>query len=166
MSVGAAADFSTTMGHSIQGLVITNIAVSVARAALDHTQPVALDQGLWLVTISAEAFDSLRLRLPASCDPAFRECFMRLGPVISLAKQLSLVGPVAYIETDYFGGVGTQSAALWSNGELQMLPAQAAGVINASLRLLGARAALPNDEFDTVGLGRHRSNEAWLKSSR
>ena len=61
----------------------------------------------------------------------------------------------AIIETDYFGGAGSQAAALYirthrANGD--------AASINDVLRMLGIVAAPGLDEFDTIGLAAHRSN--------
>lgn len=60
----------------------------------------------------------------------------------------------AVIQTEDFGGVGDQWAALYvrthrTNGDETS--------INAVLRLLGVTAAPGLDEFDTVGLADHRS---------
>jgi hypothetical protein len=60
----------------------------------------------------------------------------------------------AIIETDYFGGNGTQSASAY-RGKEELMPGTRAtkGPINAALRILGVVAQKPRDEFDTVGLG-------------
>jgi hypothetical protein len=39
---------------------------------------------------------------------------------VLVAKRLSHAGAVAYIETDYFGGVGGQAAMVWRAGEVVM----------------------------------------------
>lgn len=66
-------------------------------------------------------------------------------------------GLVAYVEAEYFGGVGEQSAVLWRDGVREEL-----GSINEALRALGVRGIAGRDEFDTVDLGRHRSTQDWL----
>jgi hypothetical protein len=52
---------------------------------------------------------------------------------------------------------------VWKNGAV-VLPARTAevGPINEALVLLGAIRRDHHDEFDAVGLGRYRSNLAWL----
>jgi hypothetical protein len=73
---------------------------------------------------------------------------------------------VAYVETEYFGGDGVQAAAVWEGGAIAFGPRQAdAGPINEALRLLGVERTTAQDEFDTVGLGRHRRNEGWIEEA-
>lgn len=76
------------------------------------------------------------------------------------AQALGL-GRYALISTDYFGGTGTQQAAVYEAGQT-LMPATPGG-INAALRLLGVRRGLLTDEFDTIGLGRHRSFDDYFE---
>jgi hypothetical protein len=87
----------------------------------------------------------------------------------------STTGPVAYVEAEYFGGVGTQTAQVWRAGKVVLgplhlaegEPAPAAGTpISQALRQLGATKEDQADEFDAVGLGRHRDTDDWLSSTR
>lgn len=79
-------------------------------------------------------------------------------------ERASLAGPIAYVETDYFGGVGTQAAAVWEAGRLRWGPESGdIGPINDALHLLGVpRVGAGHDAFERVGLQRHRSNDRWV----
>lgn len=88
---------------------------------------------------------------------------------LEFARTCSRGTALAYLETDYEGGHGRQSAILWREGEIVIGPATlvdfprrppALWPINAALRGLGVRATEPWDEFDTVGLGRWRDHQA------
>jgi hypothetical protein len=72
-----------------------------------------------------------------------------------------------YFETDYFGGLGCQGAAVFQHGELIFGPQSAkTGAINQGLKLLGIRIKPPaQDEFETIGLDRHRDTERWIERS-
>lgn len=69
---------------------------------------------------------------------------------------------IALIRTDYFGGSGNQSAKVFMNNkkildqddefDWKLKP------INSALKLLGVRKVEGMDEFDTVGLGKIRTN--------
>ena len=60
------------------------------------------------------------------------------------------------VETDYFGGNGTQwAAAYYGNTELMPLKEADAGPINSALKAIGVRSLL-TDRFTAVGLGEHR----------
>lgn len=75
-------------------------------------------------------------------------------------KRLSRDSTVAYIETDYHGGDGEQSAVVARDGDIVYGPRRAPhGPINAALRYLGVRLKGKDlDEFDTLGLRRFRDN--------
>jgi hypothetical protein len=76
---------------------------------------------------------------------------------------------IAYIRTDYFGGCGDQSANVSENGkeiysgDTELGPGNP---INEALKLLGVEKSVGNDEFDTIGLGRYRSNDDFTNEAR
>ncbi len=92
----------------------------------------------------------------------------------NLIKELSFLGKCAYIETDYFGGVGTQMAEIWENGNRVGLPLISYNgvekkelkdviiikdAINETLKNIDIKKQEGKDEFDSVRLGEYRSNE-------
>ena len=76
-------------------------------------------------------------------------------------------GTLAYIETNYFGGTGSQAAAVFVDGKLVLKaaipvtrnPPNRDDPINTALRALGVMAAEGQDEFDTLGLRQFRNLE-------
>jgi hypothetical protein len=98
--------------------------------------------------------------------------FDRLTDVgVATAAAFSAVARVAYLETEFFAGMGTQAALGWEDGRVAFGPrlTQTAGegregfrdveagadlAVNEVLRWLGVSAEGPQDEFDTLGLGR------------
>jgi hypothetical protein len=126
-----------------------------------------LPHGLALLPMTDEVFDA------AVPDPAADRGlgFWKLPP--GYEKHLaawSAAGPVGYCEAEYFGGAGSQRAALWENGELTFGPVTweegepmpaAGSPISQLLRRLGVTRQDPHDEFDAVGLDRHRHTEDW-----
>jgi hypothetical protein len=97
-------------------------------------------------------------------------------PILTWVSRLSYQTPIAFIRADFFGGNGMQSAALWQNGNLVFKP-PTNGVmmgafyghlkspeapINSVLRRLGVKTAPSQDEFEAIGLERHRHNEDWF----
>ena len=97
--------------------------------------------------------------------------FNHLTPrLLALVERLSAAGPVGYLEADYTGRDGAQTAALWRAGEVVegplilgrsevFVPRQAP--ISRVLRLLGVAGELYRDEFVVVGLGRYRRTTDW-----
>jgi hypothetical protein len=109
-------------------------------------------------------------------DEPVLDMFDLTEPIRSFGEQLSAGGPVAYVFGEGQAG-GTQSSIVWDHGVVVLGPLQTADndadavdgfvyvpgerAINQALRYLGVRA-VHRDEFGTVGLDRHRSNEEFL----
>ncbi|MER7209389.1 hypothetical protein ABT340_20195 [Streptosporangium sp. NPDC000239] len=82
-------------------------------------------------------------------------------------------GRIAYVEADFWGGNGSQAAALWENGRqswgpgyasIRVGPPHEGWPINAVLARLGVIGAGALDLFDTVGFGRERDMEGWRRA--
>jgi hypothetical protein len=98
---------------------------------------------------------------------------------LSIGLQRLLVtasarGPIAYLEADYFGREGRQTAAVWYSGVTiygprilgrnEPFPAGGNSPICGALRQLGVVAVGHRDEFVVAGLGRYRSTSDWCAS--
>jgi len=75
---------------------------------------------------------------------------------------MSKRGLVGYIVAEYFGGCGDQFSIIWSDGEIVFGPLRQPDAINQALRRFGVNADQGKDEFDSVGLGRHRHTDQWV----
>lgn len=77
-------------------------------------------------------------------------------------KEFSKNRTVAFVTTDYFGGVGEQSSELWINGvceyDSQDFPNES-NPINIALNKIGVTRQSGMDEFDSIRLGNYRSND-------
>lgn len=111
----------------------------------------------------------------------------RIGPFELLSEahqevleQSSRRAPLAYLETKYFGGTGSQCAVLFEGGRATLGPLKTfnpwddkllkygqvpsrEGAINTVLRAMGVWRRPGSDEFETLELGRYRSNDALLR---
>ncbi len=86
-------------------------------------------------------------------------------PVERWVRAISEGSALAYIETEYFGGEGFERSAVFRDSQVVLGPLDGAGAINGALRALGVAARPGQEEFDVVGLGRHRSLEEWLSEA-
>ncbi len=95
-----------------------------------------------------------------------------------LAEVLSEQRRCIYVHAEYFGGLGFQGSVGWQDGRVVFGPCLTANhpaerqtdeykvvpasdmAINQALRFLGVVAS-SSDEFDRVGLGRHRRTSDW-----
>ncbi|MGW2950472.1 hypothetical protein [Streptomyces eurythermus] len=127
---------------------------------------VTLRQGLALVPMTDELVDAV-----AGGGGTEALGFERLSAGFErMLAGWSVAGPVAYVEAEYFGGAGEERAAVWADGALAVGPldvpvkrwfSRPVGPVSQALRRLGARRGLGGDEFDAVGLGRHRWTGDW-----
>lgn len=64
---------------------------------------------------------------------------------------------IAKITTDYFCGLGKQTAKLFINNKI-VYDGYESSPINDVLKKMGVARKAGMDEFDTIGLGKYRSN--------
>jgi hypothetical protein len=137
---------------------------------------VPLQAGLTTLPVSDEVVSQLD---PNSVgDERVPSGWMLQQPVAALGRALSADRRVLYIVSETFGGPGTKEAIAWHGGrplygpsgtydiEADLEPgyylAPGDNAVNGGLRAIGVCAADSSDEYDTVGLGRHRMTDDWL----
>lgn len=159
------------MGHALRLFAGPLMAMRVFEQASRHARVYLLRPGsdVFVVLLDDDLQDDLH-KLAGTGD------WLEAGPRIStgdmaFAARASQGAAAAYLETDYFGGAGEQSAVLWKDGRLVLGPltmASTAGSrprslwpINAALRGLGftAEGSQFADEFEAFGLGDYRSHD-------
>ncbi|MDX2593297.1 hypothetical protein PV343_13785 [Streptomyces sp. WI03-4A] len=154
------------MGYDLYAVIGEGEALSAAARELSAVRPTSIGQGLALLPMTDALFDAVT-------DGGGERVlgFWRLpGGFEGTLAAWSAGGPVAYVEAEYFGGVGEQRAAVWDGGALVLGPLHleegrpfgpAGSPLSQALRRLGVVASAGEDEFSAVGLGRHRHRDAW-----
>lgn len=156
------------MGHRITAIIGSGAALA-GLADRSGPAPTALPFDLVIVPLGPARLDML-----AQENGPPHDGFAYLGPALEIALARAVgTGPALYIETDYFGGRGTQGAAWFAGGEAGWRDAEAhedggeqaaarpgGTPISRGLAELGVRPPAEGDEFDAVGLGRFRSMRA------
>lgn len=155
------------MGHNVCGFIATyeHLAANVTR--LPVRLFCKLRGGFGLVPFEDDGNE-------LAVQGAEFERFVKLTERLRRwAERESIRFAIAYVETDYCGGIGSQSAVLWRAGSvvlgplhsgISVRPGKSVGElpINQVLRCIGVVAQKPLDEFDTIGLGLKRSTEDWV----
>ena len=151
------------MGHSISAIVFAGDADPDAITKYDAKLAECMD-GFTLVAIEESYVDAWAERLDIA--GAFAEIpLLNFRVVHHIANALGSGRPFAIIETEYFGGRGTQSAAVYHGDSELMPPINAeSDAINDALRFLGVARVDSLDEFDTLGLGTTRSWRSTFES--
>lgn len=168
------------MGHSIQVFIARQEILESIPPTLSQAHLILLPQGFAMIPNTEELFDRITHYQPSMAGKEFEVFYKLSSALISWAEDLSKDGPVAYIETDYFGGTGSQSAVAWSkvkvicgpyesetrwlNGQLVRKPLEQ-NAINKALICLGVERGEALDEFEAIGLGDYRDNEDWIEQA-
>ena len=146
------------MGHCLSGMLVSSNYDEGAAKQFD-LRPVKLKSGIVLLPTTTCYLDHwekvLGISGMISDRPLSNACVLH-----HMVRQTVGDSRYAVFDTDYFGGHGDQSAAVYEKGVVVMPPAIAAkGPINAALRLLGVRRGVFADGFSRVGLHRYRQSD-------
>jgi hypothetical protein len=158
------------MGHSVSGFVARFDTLAAAARALPGARVARLEQGFGFLPLTDEL-------APGDATASDMQSLVGLTAVLAAwAAEQSRTFRIAYVETEYFGGLGSQAAVLWQDGKIALGPVRsnnesedrpsAEWPINAVGRRLGVQRGEAFDEFDTLGLGRHRHNEGWAAAGQ
>jgi hypothetical protein len=158
--------------HWVQALIASEETLAVAQRLIPSFVVCPLTQGLAIAPIT----DYVEMSLTGSefppLDPVPPLAEEIAAGVTALATKLSAQGTVVYAATFIHGGTGGQDALVWTNGELVLslhddeenMSKWPNSPISRALRHIGVITEEKQDEFDAIGLGKHRSNEAWAKA--
>jgi hypothetical protein len=157
--------------YCLQAVIATEPVLRKLAGSFEEAYIVPVGQRLSLIPMTDAFFDAV-----TGADAAKLAPFTKAPAGFDrLLAACSATGPVAYVEAEFFGGVGTQTAQVWQAGKVVLGPLHLAEgasppptgtPISRALRQLGATREDHYDEFDSVGLGRHRDTEDWLSPDR
>ncbi|HEU0101447.1 MAG TPA: hypothetical protein VFR07_03935 [Mycobacteriales bacterium] len=156
--------------YQLAAIVADRAVLGAGVADQPQAHVVELAQGKAMVPVTTALITAVAASGTAVVPP--ETGFWLLSPgVLQLLEDVSRAGPLAYLEADYVGYDGRQTAAVWEAGQLtdgpyilnrsEPFPRAGGGPIGAALRRLGVVAAGRRDEFVVLGLGQQRSTEDW-----
>jgi hypothetical protein len=180
------------MSYQLSAVVADIELLREQTAGLDHAVLAALRQDFALLPMTPQLVTELTGELPdfATGEPSAEQPFeLVLGAppggdgarsgrgepeLCEVLARWSRQGPVAYLEAEFAGGLGHQSAAVWQDGELSWGPCfdgtldrpRAEWPINAALARLGAEPGSWIDYFAELGLHLERDTAGWLAHGR
>jgi hypothetical protein len=145
------------MGHYIKGLIARRETLRLLNADFPHQPSFVLAGGLAFLPLDSENLDDLVGLGAGKRVDNFMHLTERLIQHLCTASRK---GELIYVETEYFGGVGGQGAAVFWNGTLTFGPKWGDHPINEALAKVGIPCGRDQiDEFATIGLMEYRSNE-------
>ena len=151
------------MGHSVQLIVGRGAAVQAFLRQWPGARALELREGWQAIPVEDALYAAIEAKAPGASRPPELDV-SPLGLDQALAGATEGGGGLAYVETEYFGGSGGQSATAFVDGREAMAPQRArggGGAINQALRAIGVKRSVADDEFDTIGLGERRSMDDY-----
>ena len=156
------------MGHAIRAVIGKAEVVEALASDWILAKVTPLPQQMAMVLATDALIDDVVELVNVRGESVYPQ-FVYLVPALeSVLKDKSRLGPLAYIETDYFGGSGTQAAILYDREKVVLGPLQQETVwtgteyqsgddaINPVLQRMGVHRGRARDEFDALQLGSHR----------
>ncbi|MFG1639341.1 hypothetical protein ACGFMK_03565 [Amycolatopsis sp. NPDC049252] len=153
--------------YCLEAVIAREAVLRRVAGSVDAARVVPLGQGLSLLPMTDEFFDAVTVAGAGELD-GFWKAPAGFGDTLAISSRH---GPFAYVEADYFGGEGMQCAQVWSGGAVTLGPVRtglgerppaSGSPISQALRAIGVLRGAHFDEFDAVGLGRHRETVGWL----
>jgi hypothetical protein len=140
-------------------------------------QTVPLTAGLTMLPLTEKALEHLGAEDP-NADRIQPDWILRQA-VATLAERMSADRQVLYVFGETWAGPGAQEAVGWYQGRLFYGPTGTCELeadrepgyrvvpladmaINGGLRAMGVQAVPGVDEFETIGLTRHRRTDDWI----
>ncbi len=150
------------MTHSVRLIIGREGGIAAFLQAWPGTRVVELAGGWQAIPVDETLYDAVVAAHPDAVRAEALD-FAPAGLDAALAAATAGGGALAYVETEYFGGTGGQSAMAYVDGAVKMEPARAewAGPINQALRRIGVVPEGEKDAFDTIGLGERRTMEDY-----
>ncbi len=146
-----------SMGHCISAIIGRREDVCRIAEQMIHADLIELPQGFGMILMTDKLLRDVEELAEVSDEIVFPGLDRFTEAVRELMERYSFHTKLAYIETDYFGGVGTQGGLLYESGCCVVAPRSSeTGVINALLSELGVRREPGKDEFDSLGLSKYR----------
>ncbi len=176
------------MGHHLAAYIARPDVLTGLARLLPGARMHPLGQGLWFGPVPRELRDrAMEEAIDDSGGPGPH--FYELVAVLDvIGAELSKGGDVGWMESDWFGGIGSSHARLWRAGAVKIdecgvnAVLQALGAVRLpqyleiveqslllrGLRWMGIEPIKPSlmDEWDSVGLGGYRNTEKWFERAQ
>lgn len=153
------------MGYNLEAIICKDGLSNIITSEYKSAKRISLKNNLFIIPYTEELYDELNQYKKSEDYNGF---FLLNEKLFRYLLIKSVVEPIAYIEVDYFGGVGQQSAIMLDKEEI-ILDTTAGksedGAVNLVLKEFGIKREQSLDEWDTVEMLRHRHTEDWLEDA-
>lgn len=144
------------MGHMMRGIIGKQAVIETIAGDWCAAQLTELPQGYAMVLLTDALFDGITELYDA---PNQLDCTVLTFYTTAIAYFLqyySFHTKLIYIETDYFGGHGSQAGVLVADGKVCIGPVSGSGAINRLLRAIGVWTVPGKTPFEMLELEKYR----------
>jgi hypothetical protein len=146
------------MAYDLQALIADEATIRTAVPA--GAVVIRLPQGKAMIPVSDQVREVHDIPFLPLTDEGITEV---PDGIATMGEAIARAGRVAYVEAEFFGGVGTQACVTWDASRIPSQPLVDVHAINTALRFLGVVIGDHHDEFDALGLGNCRGTDEWLR---
>ncbi|CAI6035382.1 hypothetical protein PAECIP112173_00800 [Paenibacillus sp. JJ-100] len=146
------------MGYYFRGIITSIDIIDSFKNSYSNLVIIHLYNGLVTIPLTDELYDEINMNQGKTINK-YEYLTDQIGLFCSKNSNLS---KTAYVEAEYFGGVGSQNGIVWDSGKVVFEETMSKDAINKALKILGIITIDYKDEFDTVQLGRHRFVDRWV----
>ena len=161
------------MAHCLKAIIGNDeIIVNLAKDWI-NAEKTGLAQGFSLIKLTDNLLDDINKLVNNKSEDPYQEFYYLSSSLHEILISKSVDTALAYVETDYFGGCGTQVALLYENGIVKTEPLKTEDgwnsesqeyfqtpngtrAINSILKEMGVICLDKLDEFDSIRLSLHR----------
>ena len=161
------------MAHCLKAIIGNDEVIADFSQDWVRAKKVELAQGFSLVKLIKKLLDDIHELVNNKSEDPYKDFYYLSSSLHEILVRKSENTALAYIETDYFGGSGTQAALLYENGIITTEPLKTedewdskkqeyiqipsgARAVNFILKKMGVVCQDRLDEFDSIKLGSHR----------
>lgn len=149
------------MDYSLRALIAAPKVMAPAKDQFPSTRIVPLACGLSMVPLTTALLDEVHGGEElATSVPGF---LLLSSSLIRWVASASELGPIAYVEAEFYSKIRSESCSVWENGNAVLGPLHEKGAIGRALGRLGIGGG---DPFESAGLGKYKSTEDWLRDAR
>jgi len=150
------------MSYVLQAILAKETVIDRLLAEIKAGKKIPLEQGFAMIPLDAKLADIID---PDKDSESIDDFIMLTDTLEKILLESLKEAKFAYLESEFFGGSGGHQGIVWEGGKRILKVSESYSGANRILRELGVRRTSQLDEFDCLGLGRHRSVYDWLEEN-
>lgn len=148
------------MGHYLKAFIGHKESLTPIREKYESSNLVSLSDEIFMIPMTDELFDEMN---NLNTSPGILSFELLNENIEKITLELIGMKKLSYVESEFFGGQGGHIGIIWDNGARVYVGEFRKDTMNEILKRLGIIRTDVKDEFEIIGLNRHRHTEDWIK---